>query len=189
MIKYSLGLWLFILVAGISAFAKFAYTPGETAHAPKLWPALTRLKAPNQLPKLLVFVHPKCGCSEATLRNLEKILPDLVNKVQIKIVMNDLGDPAMLQGSKAFAQASAFKNVDIVVDHGGYETAAFGVKTSGQAMLYDETGHLVFQGGLTPFRGHEGVSEGEISVVKWIQTREMVWKDTSVFGCAMKEKI
>lgn len=189
MIKFTIGLWIFVILAGVSALARFAYVPGDAANAPKSWPILTRLPAPANRPEILVFLHPKCGCSQATLRNLETMLPEIGEKAVVKLVLNDLGDPKLLEESRAFSTAKTLKNITLVVDHNGFETNAFEVKTSGQVMLYDESGRLVFAGGLTPFRGHEGVSEGELSIVKWLNQRDMTWKTTSVFGCAMKEKI
>ena len=46
--------------------------------------------------------------------------------------------------------------------------------TSGQTLLYDTKGHLVFSGGITGGRGHEGDNTGRESIEKYLQTGKTI---------------
>jgi hypothetical protein len=68
------------------------------------------------------------------------------------------------------------------------EALAFGARTSGQAYLYDERGQLLFRGGLTPARGHEGASVGGETVRKAFTGAPAASgspASSDVFGCAL----
>lgn len=183
------ALWVLILIGGVSAFARYSYTPGEAAEAAPLWPALSSLQPNLTKPELLVFLHPKCACSHATLTDLERLIPQIGARARVRVVFNDLGDSALLRESHSFEMAKEIEGIEVVEDPGGFESAKFGVKTSGQVFLYDERGQLVFSGGLTPSRGHEGESVGAIAVLRWLNSRKIEWQTSDVFGCSMKVKL
>ena len=50
-------------------------------------------------------------------------------------------------------------------DDDGAEARRFGAETSGQTLLYDEHGALLFSGGITGARGHAGDNAGRASLV------------------------
>lgn len=187
--KRIFAVWILVLVSGVFAFANYSYTPGKPADLQITWPSLSSLKPSLKQPELLVFLHPKCSCSHATLADLARLIPDIGSRAHVRVVFNDLGDPSLLEESHSYAMASEIPGVELVKDPNGVQSNLFGVKTSGQMFLYDEQGVLVFSGGLTPSRGHEGESQGSITVLKWLNTRELQWKTSDVFGCSMKENL
>ncbi len=78
-----------------------------------------------------------------------------------------------------------------VTDVEGQLAAKFGARTSGETVLYDSHGRLVFQGGITGSRGHEGDNLG-LSIVEGLangrenllpQGKEQ--NQSAVFGCSL----
>ena len=54
--------------------------------------------------------------------------------------------------------------------------------TSGHALLFDRDGHLLFSGGITPARGHEGDNFGASAIAARLAGRPAP-AETPVFGC------
>ena len=63
--------------------------------------------------------------------------------------------------------------------------ASFGAVTSGQALLNDYPGRLVFWGGLTAGRGHAGDSPGRRAVLACVADATPDSRDLPVFGCPL----
>jgi len=62
----------------------------------------------------------------------------------------------------------------------------YGALTSGQVMLYDAEQKLVFSGGITHGRGHEGDSAGRESIERFLTSGETTVSETPVFGCIIR---
>jgi hypothetical protein len=56
---------------------------------------------------------------------------------------------------------------------------------SGETLLYDPHGRLVFRGGLTAGRGHAGDSPGRRAVVACFNEPTPERRDLPVFGCPL----
>ena len=78
--------------------------------------------------------------------------------------------------------------VHVSVDDKGIEAERFGSQTSGQAILYGADGQLLFSGGITAARGHEGDNEGRETIVALITTGAAERRETPVFGCPLFEE-
>ena len=81
--------------------------------------------------------------------------------------------------------ASALPDVTVVADDDGAEARRFGVSTSGQTLLYDERGRLLFAGGITGSRAHQGDNDGRRAIVALLNQKSSPRSTTSVFGCAL----
>jgi hypothetical protein len=83
-------------------------------------------------------------------------------------------------------RASAIPGVCVVTDPCGAEARRFGAATSGQAMLYDPAGKLLFCGGITGARGHAGGNAGFDAVLQRFQVASaMPTTQTPVYGCEL----
>jgi len=82
-------------------------------------------------------------------------------------------------------EAAAIPGVEVSVDEGGVEAARFRAYASGQTILYDAQGHLLFNGGITGARGHAGDNAGRSAVVSLLTTGAAERRETFVFGCAL----
>jgi hypothetical protein len=81
--------------------------------------------------------------------------------------------------------ASTIPGAAALRDDDGIEAARFGAATSGFTVVYDAHGRLLFRGGLTASRGHEGDSFGQRRVVSLLTTGAADRSDSPVFGCAL----
>jgi hypothetical protein len=81
--------------------------------------------------------------------------------------------------------AAAIPGVKVMRDDDGLEARRFHAATSGQTMLYDKKGNLLFSGGITGGRGHEGDNAGRSAIVSLLTTGKADDWETPVFGCAL----
>jgi hypothetical protein len=72
-----------------------------------------------------------------------------------------------------------------VRDVDGLEARSFGAATSGQTLLYDKRGALLFSGGITGARAHQGDNVGRRSLVALLNGGPNERPGTSVFGCSL----
>jgi hypothetical protein len=82
---------------------------------------------------------------------------------------------------------TAIPNAKIVDDFGCLERKRFGAKTSGETMLFDPEGEMVFHGGVTAGRGHAGANAGAKAVQSLLEGRSDATPSALVFGCPLSE--
>jgi hypothetical protein len=174
------SLWLFFVALGVYNLNLFTYT-GKRAASVSIPKGSSLLSSTR--PTLLVFLHPKCSCSKATVVELEKLLPTLEG-VDVKVVMNvPAGRDLSWSSGDLKDQVSPLKYVTIVNDMGGAEALRFHASTSGHAMLIDAQKNLIYSGGLTPGRGHVGETQGHTVIRKWARTKNQTSTIEKIFGC------
>jgi hypothetical protein len=84
-----------------------------------------------------------------------------------------------------WSSAALIDGVTVVGDPGGIEAAHFGAQTSGQVYLYAPDGELLFQGGITPTRSHQGDSVGRHRIIDFVTRRGADRRESDVYGCAL----
>lgn len=135
---------------------------------------------------LILFAHPKCDCSSASLHELQRILDGAGAKVSAKVVLSiPPGRDEAWAKSKLWEEASVAPGVTALFDHGGKMAFRFGARTSGEAFLYSQSGQLLFRGGLTESRGHIGESPGGRAIASIAEGRPEALSFTPTFGCAL----
>ncbi len=67
-------LWLLATLAGTWFLWRYANVPGEGASAPTRWPSDARVNLSRQGDTLVMFAHPQCPCTRASLAELERII-------------------------------------------------------------------------------------------------------------------
>ena len=85
--------------------------------------------------------------------------------------------------------ATAIPGVTVHEDPDGTQARLFGAETSGDVLLYDRRGQLMFQGGITGSRGHAGDNAGESSIISFLAGRETGLKKTPVYGCSLLNEV
>jgi hypothetical protein len=81
--------------------------------------------------------------------------------------------------------ASNIPGVKVILDGNGREAHLFHAATSGQTVLYDAKGLLLFSGGITGSRGHFGDNAGQASIISLVNSAVPDQTETSVFGCPL----
>ena len=167
--------WLVGAVTGFIPLYLYAARPG-VAHAPA-----ARVVAPRTAGRmvLMLVLHPRCACSRATLRVLERLIARTGSRVDVRalFVGSDGGDGFLR------AQALAITGVTVEDDPSGTRARALGAETSGEALLYSTEGRLLFHGGLTASRGHEAPSAAGETLLALINGNTSAAPSTPVFGC------
>ena len=105
-------------------------------------------------------------------------------RIDVTIVMSGpaKGDVAF-GGLDVSDLARTIPGAKVIVD--AAEVGRFGARTSGQVLLYDGQGTLVFQGGITQARGHEGPSLGGEAILRAALQESPGVGSSAVFGCGL----
>ena len=118
--------WAIGLVSGFSLIVSHNFATGNVSSAPIEWPDGINLESDANHPTLLVFIHPQCPCSSATIGELERLLADVNQQVKCTILMvcpSDHVDQWMK--SKNTERSKSIEGVQIVVDVDGTTAAKF----------------------------------------------------------------
>jgi hypothetical protein len=180
------ALWLLMLAAGIGTLWSYESTPGHAAAAPGLWPAASRIRPDADRATLVMLAHPHCPCTRASIGELARLMTQAQGRVTAYVLF--VRPPGFSDGwvqSDLWASAAAIPGVTPVLDDGGTEAGLFHAETSGQTVLYDSTGNLLFRGGITSARGHAGDNAGRTTIVSLLTAGEADRRDTPVFGCPL----
>jgi hypothetical protein len=95
------------------------------------------------------------------------------------------GVPTDWEHTDLWRRASEIPGVRVVLDEGGREARRFGAVVSGETILYDAGGRLLFHGGITPSRGHEGDSTGKARVLALLEGGATDRADAPTYGCEL----
>lgn len=168
---------------------RFDMTPGEEArekgNTAGRWPAASRISRDSHRPTLVLFAHPYCSCTRATLAELAKVIDSPgAGRVALRVLFSRPGGRDWKQND-LWDQAARLPETLISWDENGREAKLFGARTSGLAVLYSPDGKLAFRGGLTASRGHIGDNAGSAELIRAIQSGHPVARHFFVFGCSL----
>lgn len=185
-------IWICSIFIGMKILYDYSKTPGPEGHSSSEWPYSSRLAKPSARPVLIMTVHPKCPCSQASIEELAKILTKVGNRIQAHVLMLPLGtSPDALADAKnnyVWIRGSETPNLQMHIDYEAREAKGFGALVSGQVLLFSSKGKLIFQGGITQSRGHQGDSAGHAAIVQYIEQRKIQITKSPVFGCHLFEQ-
>ena len=182
-------IWLFGIGVGLRFVLAYENSPGTVRGVPKTWPAQSQLQHSAVLPTLVMMVHPHCPCSRASLDELSLLLAKVPGRVKAHVVfVRPLGVPEKWEIAELWARAANIPGVKLSVDNDGVEARRFGSSTSGQVMLYNPAGQLLFSGGITISRGQVGENDGRSAIVALLTQGQATTDETPVFGCELLGK-
>jgi hypothetical protein len=178
--------WLGGAVAGLTVLWRYENTPGTPAASSTSWPSNTRLVRSSGQPTLVVLAHPQCTCTRATLTELGEILARAEAKPRTYVLfLKPIGFADGWEMSDLWERASRLPGATVLRDDEGAEARVFGAMTSGQTLLYDGNGELMFSGGITGARGHAGENAGRNAVVAALNGGTPDRSESWVFGCSL----
>jgi hypothetical protein len=170
----------------MSVLWRYKNTPGTLALASVDWPAEVRLARSTGRPTLVMLAHPHCPCTRATMSELARLMTDGGGRVDAHVLF--LKPSEMADGwerTDIWRRAESIPGVRVASDIDGREAARFGATVSGQVLLYDPAGRLLFRGGITGARGHEGDNTGRRQLATLIRTGTAASRESRVFGCSL----
>ncbi len=181
-----LATWFMACLVGIGAMVVYEHRPAPAAAVPDRWPGdVEHVSLATDSPTLVMAIHPRCPCSEASLASLDALVRGSQPRPRtiILITIPEDGDTAWTSG-KLWRQAQGVPGAVALPDPSGGLAARFGALTSGQAAIYARDGGLLFQGGLTPARGKTApisALQGALSSLR----EERPAAASPVYGCGL----
>jgi hypothetical protein len=178
--------WAGAVAAGFGVLGRYKNTPADQHRPPARWPVESRIPRRADRPTLLVFAHPRCPCTQATVSELGRLMANIPERVAAYVLMVEpAGVPVDWARTGLVDRASAVPGVTLLRDEGGREAVRFRALASGLTILYDADGRRVFSGGITASRGHEGDSFGRRRLLAILDGRPADRDESPVFGCAL----
>ena len=184
-------LWLGSIATGLGLLADYAAQPGLIGQVPQQWPQSTQLSLAPDRHTVVLAVHPRCPCTRASINELERSIGHAKTPPQIYALVFEPTTDEATDLHANFAATDITRNLrripntTVIPDPGSTIAADFGALTSGHAIVYDTKGNLVFSGGLTPTRAHEGPNTGTESLKRLFNGDQPIAQNAPVFGCPL----
>jgi hypothetical protein len=180
--------WLAAVLGGTFAMIAYANSSGPAGTPPARWPEASRMRHDPNLPTLIMFVHPHCPCSSASVEELAQLMAHCQGRVAAHVLfLHPEGMDAKWILTETWHDAGQIPGVTVFRDEAGREARCFGAGTSGETVLYDTNGNLLFHGGITIARGHSGDNPGKDTVQALITGAPAKLNCTPTFGCSLFE--
>lgn len=187
---YALAIvWGLTCLAGIIQVTKYKFAVGQMGVAAMSWPSESRLARDSNRPSFVLFAHPHCVCTKASLEEFARIMTHRSGRLSATVVV-DVSDATVADSteSEVWQYASRIPGVQVIPDRTGQESAAFGAMTSGHALLYSADGKLLFSGGITAFRGHAGDNLGRTRIENLLRNGNVATPSNhAVYGCPLSK--
>lgn len=178
--------WAAVVLAGLARLAIYDATPGAASGAS----ARQAIAGAGDAPSLVVFIHPFCPCSRATLDVLDEIVSRRPSSTTTTttIVFADVTDGDVgPDAGDAWRRAARIRGARLVRDDAdGTMARRFDARTSGQLVALDARGSIAYAGGITPSRGHAGDSAGRLAVESVLEGVTPATSSGPVFGCELR---
>lgn len=178
--------WLIFVVIGLWVLLGYENAPGLAATPPAHWPDDSPIQRTPDQSTLVILAHPHCPCTRATIGELAAIMAHSQGRLTAYVLfLKPEGVADEWEMTDLWLSASRIPGVQVIQDKDGREAQRFHAATSGQAILYDPQGRLLFTGGITASRGHSGDNEGRSAIVSLVNAEAAGRRETAVFGCPL----
>jgi hypothetical protein len=185
LLPLAITIWLIVILTGFWGLHAYNNAPGRTGPAPGHVPDELLDQPTTGCYRLLLFAHPRCPCTRATLDELAVLLE--INRVAVAAevwFIRPKGMPMGWEQTPLWQAAAAIPGVSVHCDEEGVLARRLGAETSGQVVLYDPDGQLLFSGGITRARGQEGESAGRRAILSLLSGKAAL-PETPIFGCPL----
>jgi len=187
-IGIAVALWVPAVAVGLNILWSYSNTPGRAAEPPLDFPHHAGVTPSRERATLLMFVHPRCPCSDASIGELAKLVASDGAKLDTSIFFfYPRHETPQWAHGELWTAAAAIPGVRVFDDKDGEIARRFGALTSGQTLLYTQNGRLRFRGGITASRGHSGDNAGRSAISALLSNHQAVSEPivTPVFGCSL----
>jgi hypothetical protein len=185
--------WFLALTIGQSVMLTYAWERDvpQGAGPPVRWPAGTGLARNESRDSLLLFVHPHCPCTQATIVELERLLTSFqstgrLDRLELWVVAAiPRRAPKEWTSTSLIERSLRLPKAKLCLDHGGIEASRFAALTSGTVMLYSPGGRLRYSGGATAARGHAGANAGIATLARLLTGESGSTNAVPALGCRL----
>jgi hypothetical protein len=183
----AIAVWSFAVLGGMSALWRYKLSASRPWEPPVRWPDESALVRDGERATLVMSVHPKCSCSRASLTELARVLAGAHGLLAAHVLfIRPRGAPPEWEDTDTWRQARRIPGLDVHVDPDGAEARRFGASVSGSTAVYDARGDLLFHGGITGARGHEGDNFGRARLLSLVTGGPADRPDSPTFGCDLE---
>ena len=84
---WAIALWVAALGVGFAILWRYESTPGAGGGPPARWPADSAIERRSGLPTLVMFAHPQCVCTRASLGELERLKGRFEGRLAVYVVV------------------------------------------------------------------------------------------------------
>lgn len=181
-----LVLWVVTVAVGLGVLAEYSFAPGEPADPPERWPVESAVRPLPGTYTLVMLAHPRCPCTRASITELARLMASATSVRAHVLLLEPRGADEGFSRTDLRTTAEFIPGVEVHSDGDALEAARFGALTSGQVVLYSPEGRLVFAGGITAGRGHEGPNTGTQRLRALLRGHDPSSHTSPVFGCALQ---
>lgn len=183
-------IWFGSVSYGLAMLYQYENEPSIEGKVPDQWPALLPFQPSGHFYHLVMTAHPHCPCTRASVSELARIMAQTQGKLKAYVLFQKPeGFPESWVKTDLWKNTEKIPGVKVMVDAQGKQARVLGATTSGQTFLYDEHGKLMFHGGITGSRGHEGDNAGHSTVVALVHGQKSDIDDTPFFGCLLSSRL
>ena len=180
------AVWLAAAAAGFAFMQRYQSAAGPVGSTPAQWPQPAGLTLDQARLTLVMFAHPRCPCTRASLEELNRLMAQSNGRVATHIViLEPATEDAGWSDTNLRKTAEAIPNVVLHSDPNGELAKSFGAETSGFVTLFNPQGELLFKGGITKARGHAGDNAGVDAIVSFLGSASANLSQTPVYGCGL----
>jgi hypothetical protein len=179
-------LWACAILACFAAVERHANQPAAVPPPGITWPVDSAIEpAPGQA-TALIFAHPKCPCTQASIQQFQRIEarhPGAFSTIVLFTIPES--DQEDWTSTRLVQQAGNLRSARVVFDPGGREASRFRAAVSGQVLLFSKTGRLLYSGGVTAARGHEGDNAGQDAFEHALAHPDDPAAHFPIYGCGL----
>ena len=180
-----LGLWISMILYGVVTLLIYDAKPGEAASAPRTLPK-SNVDPRNDMPLMLVFLHPHCPCSRNTVEQLQYLLLESQGALECRVHFVIPPDTERgWESGDLLRRVRLIPGLTVEYDRGGIQAQHFAATTSGQVLFYKRDRTLAFSGGITPSRGHAGDCMGSQAISKLLENEDWPYRQAPIYGCQL----
>ena len=182
--------WLILCACGVVGLIHYSNTSGPDQSEIRIAEPPPENALDQQADyRLIMFAHPQCGCTHASISQLERILARCEGRVATQLYFFcPNGRPDEWAQSSLWRQAQAIPTVTTLIDRDGQVARKYGISTSGHMLVFDSQKRQRFSGGITISRSHEGDNAGSDSVIAIIRDEPDFQTEAPVFGCLIHRR-
>jgi hypothetical protein len=177
--------WLMLLSAGTAAVLSHDYATAD-AGLPPAHRLAAALPIPDGHIALVMFVHPQCPCTRASIAELASLVAKIESPISAHVFFySPASQPSSWVEAEHWKAAAAIPDIHLAHDPEGALAAQFNAVASGFSVVYDARGTLAFAGGITASRGQFGASAGGEAVLRIARGESHGLITAPAFGCSL----
>ena len=179
--------WLGLSTAGFVWLANYKAIPGEPVKGQSHWPRESSITRVPGKYNFVLALNPHCPCSQATVTELTRLVND---RADVTLHVLAFHPSAFADGWEECTLLDELKSLPVTrlhVDVNADSAEQFGIFTSGGLALYGLKGELLFQGGITPARGHVGETDAHRAIRSRLLGETTELFTAPVFGCPLRD--